>query len=143
MVTSNKGFPECHRKRSGDAWWADVRRCCWRRESWRGRWRLVLSFTGAGRAWEARSVPTNWNPAGVPGERSTPYLWNDDAQDRTLNYDYAGPAVTLDMLSVDQVGLGTNTFQMAGLLSTRQTYLGGYGKAVSQPERGACTRPTA
>src|SRR4051794_16968267 len=60
------------------------------------------------------SVTTNWNPVGVPTAGANVNFYNADALNRTLNYDYAGPAVTLGTLYIDQTGAGTNTVEMPG-----------------------------
>ena len=83
------------------------------------------------------SVPTNWNSAAVPGAGASVTFWNNDDLGRTLNYDYAGPAVTLGTFLIDQPGTGSNTFQMVGqALSTRSTYVGSYGSATFNQSGG-------
>jgi hypothetical protein len=83
------------------------------------------------------SVPENWSPVGVPGAGTFPTFWNNDGLSRTLNYDYAGPAVTLSGFQIDQLGTGSSTFQMAGqALSTRSTYVGSNGSATFNQSGG-------
>jgi hypothetical protein len=79
-------------------------------------------------------VAENWSPVGVPGEGAFVNFINADGVSRTLNYDYAGPAVKLDSLWVDQTGGGTNTLQIAGQqLTARNVWAGLYGTgSISQ-----------
>jgi hypothetical protein len=80
------------------------------------------------------SAAENWSPVGVPGEGAFVNFINADGLSRTLNYDYAGPAVKLDSLWVDQTGGGTNTLQIAGQqLTARNVWAGLYGTgSISQ-----------
>jgi hypothetical protein len=81
------------------------------------------------------SVAGNWSPSGVPGASAVVDITNSDAINRTITYDYTGAAVTLNLLTVDNSGGGTDTFSMPAnnLTSTAEYvgYSGGIGNGIS------------
>ena len=50
------------------------------------------------------SVAGNWNPAGVPGAGDVALMRDTDGLSRTITYDYAGAAVTLNSLEIGLAG---------------------------------------
>jgi hypothetical protein len=59
------------------------------------------------------SVAGNWSPSGVPTAGDTANIVNALSTSLTVTYDYAGPAITLNALTIDDTGTGTNTLSMA------------------------------
>src|SRR5215469_2504438 len=59
------------------------------------------------------SVPGNWNPSGVPAAGDSPDIFNNLSTSLTVTYDYTGPAITLNFVTIDDTGTGTNTLSMA------------------------------
>jgi hypothetical protein len=67
----------------------------------------------------------NWDPAVVPGSGAVVVFGGSEFRDRTLDYDYAGPALTLAELRIDLPHAGTNVVLMAGnALSAEAVYVG-------------------
>lgn len=78
------------------------------------------------------SVGGNWS-SGVPGNGTTVNFVESDGTSRTITYDYAGTAVTLGILTIDQTGTGspTNTLSMsANTLSAAAEVVGNSGNAA-------------
>jgi hypothetical protein len=59
------------------------------------------------------ATASNWS-AGVPVANDYVDITDDDAISRIVTYNYAGPAITLDFLTVDNYGAANNTLQMTG-----------------------------
>ena len=56
----------------------------------------------------------DWSPTGVPTSGDVAEIVNDDATNRTVNYDYSGNAVTLNSLLLLNSGTASDTFSMPG-----------------------------
>ncbi|HUB27237.1 MAG TPA: PEP-CTERM sorting domain-containing protein [Tepidisphaeraceae bacterium] len=57
------------------------------------------------------NTPANWSLGTAPSGGIV-NISDDDAQDRTITYDYTGPQVTLSTLTIVNTGGGTNTLAM-------------------------------
>src|ERR1700722_2946124 len=68
--------------------------------------------------------PVNWSLGVVPGTLGPVSISDNDAQDRTITYDYIGSTVTLSTLTVVNIGGGTNALTIggnnSGLLATTE-----------------------
>jgi hypothetical protein len=75
---------------------------------------------GATETWTADSgnwsTAANWNDGAgpVPGNADTVDITNDDTSNRVISYDYTGPSVTPEYVTVDNDGGGDSTLSMAG-----------------------------
>jgi T5SS/PEP-CTERM-associated repeat protein len=83
--------------------------------------------------------PTNWTPAGVPGNGDVASIELHDGAARTVIYDYSGPAVTLNLLALDLNGgiAGATTLSMSdhNLRATNE-YVGYFGRGTVEQSGG-------
>jgi hypothetical protein len=92
--------------------------------------------------WDTAS---NWNNGAgpVPGSNDTVDITNNDSISRTVTYNYTGSVVTLESLTIDNYGIGTNTLSLSDpqLLETDNEYLGNSNTSV-KPGWGVVTQST-
>jgi hypothetical protein len=89
------------------------------------------------------SVSGNWS-AGVPGSGVVADIGDSDGVSRTVTYDYAGPAVSLDSLTVDLTGgtgSATNTLSISAnnLTTSNYEYIGYAGSGTVNQTGGMNT----
>ena len=99
-----------------------------------------ISFAfGASETWTAGSgnwsTTTNWSTNSLPAGADTASISPSDGVDRTVTYNYTGPAVTLSNLTVNLTGAAgnsTTTFSMAAnTLSSNNESIGYSGNATN------------
>ena len=112
---------------------------------------LILSLTvrhalGVTKTWNDGngnwSTSGNWTPSGVPGAGDVVNVTvSDPFLSRTITYDYTGTAITLNSLSVDNVGAGTPTLSMAAnvLTSSGNESIGNAGRGAINQSGGTNT----
>jgi hypothetical protein len=73
----------------------------------------------------------DWSPANVPGNGDTVNIAETDGVNRTINYDYSEPEITINSLTVDltnAVGTASSILSMsANNLSAKVEYVGDSG----------------
>jgi hypothetical protein len=85
----------------------------------------------------------NWNTAlnwtsGVPTAGKDVYIVESDSVDRVVSYDYGGATMTLNSLTLDNLGAGTNTLaQAAQYLNVTTEFIGATGRAVFSQSGGS------
>jgi fibronectin-binding autotransporter adhesin len=100
----------------------------WRSQMGHAKWLTVIAAVGVGLpGWQSSaraqtdswigsssnwSNPANWSLDTVPSNFQSANISDNDAQDRTVTYDYNGPQVTLATLTVVNTGGGTNSLVM-------------------------------
>src|SRR6476620_9091689 len=75
----------------------------------------------------------SWSPAGVPAGGDTANIVFGDLTSRTVTYDYAGPAVTLAALNIDQTGVLFNQSTLAmgsNNLTSNSEFVGANGRGT-------------
>ncbi len=93
--------------------------------------------TGSG-TWSA-ATGGDWTPAGPPGNGATVDITNNDATSRIITYNYTG-SVTLNSLTIDNSGTGTDSLSMSGNdISTGNETVGNSGKGVLNQSGGINT----
>jgi fibronectin-binding autotransporter adhesin len=109
-----------------------------------GSWLVAVSAWAATKNWndgtDNWSNGADWTPAGVPGAGDAVNIVFADGVARTVTYDYTGPAVTLDSLTLDLTNAGANasTLSMsANNLSTRGEIIGVNGVATFTQSGGS------
>jgi hypothetical protein len=117
---------------------------------------LAHGAPGATESWTVNSgswaTASNWNSGAgpVPGAGDTVDITTDDGTDHVVTYNYTGSAITLNSLTVDNDGVGTNTLSMTGsgtaLASTNEYFgdsssstLPGYGVVIQSAGSNAVT----
>ena len=87
------------------------------------------------------NTPGNWLGIAVPTSNDIADIVNNDAFVRVVNYDYPGPAITLNNLLVSNTGGGTTTFTMGGsnLTAINATVGGSGGSGVFNLNGGVVT----
>jgi hypothetical protein len=99
---------------------------------------------GATDSWVADSgnwsIAGNWS-IGVPTATADVFIVQSDLVDRSVTYDYAGPSISLNSLTVDNTGGGTNTLSQAdnNLTITNNEYVGSNGAGVFSQNGGSNT----
>ncbi|HSZ54408.1 MAG TPA: hypothetical protein VK797_02020 [Tepidisphaeraceae bacterium] len=79
------------------------------------------------------STATNWSPATIPAAGDSVFITFTTASSLTVAYDYTGPAITLNALTLDNTGGGTNFITMAANNLT----VGSGGEFIGNNSRGS------
>jgi hypothetical protein len=86
------------------------------------------------------SIILNWSQRAAPVAGQDVNIRHNDDFVRVINYDYAGPDITLGTLAIDQLGKGTTRLSQAGFrLATLNTVVGESGRAEVVQSGGTST----
>src|SRR5689334_17632419 len=107
---------------------------------------VALPLSAAEKDWndgsDNWSNPAAWTPAGVPAAGDDAIIsFNDDVA-RTITYDYTGPDVVLNSLTVDLQGAVTNTITLsmaANSLTANIEFIGLNGSGTFNQSGGTNT----
>jgi hypothetical protein len=96
----------------------------------------ITSLFGSGTGNNNWSTPGNWNPSGQPGNGDTADIFGNGLFNASVVYDYAGPAVTLNTLQLNDSSASrsfpTSYLSMsAGALSANIEYVGDSGSGLN------------
>ena len=104
---------------------------------------VTRNWIGGSANWNSNG---NWNPFGVPAANDAADIVFGDGVGRVVTYDYTGPAVTLNSLTLDLTGSiaqSTTLSMAANNLHVANEWVGNFGRGTVNQTGGTHTVDTA